>query len=136
MGAPCARGHARDRVHRGGGGLLTEAAAHFAGGGSAAARLASAAGSVSRVLGPIGAIAQVASAWYEVIHTFQLEIRREDQQGFVYGLMWEALDEPDQLPTFNNGLAYTPEQHREAFLEGVRRGRAKATEHRFATGSS
>jgi len=50
----------------------------------------------------------------------------EEQQGFVYGVMWEAMNERDHLPRIAPGMTYTAEEHEEAFVSGVARGREKA----------
>jgi hypothetical protein len=105
---------------------LSEATAHITGHASKAATLAKAAGRVSRVLGPVGYIFTVIWAGWAVIDAFRAERRRQHRRGFVYGVMWQALDEPDHIPEFDPGITYSAEELREAFEEGVAQGRAKA----------
>jgi hypothetical protein len=106
--------------------LLSEATAHITGHASRAAILAEAAGGVSRVLGPVGSIFTVIWASWQVIDAFRAERRRQHRRGFVYGVMWQALDEPDHIPEFDPGITYSAEELREAFQEGVAEGRDKA----------
>ena len=106
--------------------FLTEATAHLAGHASKAAVLARAAGTVARVLGPVGDVFLVIWVGYKVIDAFMSEWRLEKQQGFVYGVMWQSLDEPDHMPAFVDGMTYSADEHRDAFQEGVAEGRAQA----------
>lgn len=108
--------------------LLSEATAHIMGHASKAAVLARAAGIVSRVLGPVGNIFTVIWVAWAVIDAFREERRRQHRRGFVYGVMWQALDEEDHIPEFDPGITYSGEELREAFQEGVAEGRATATD--------
>ena len=105
---------------------LALAGAHVApralGGAAIAAETAAA------ILAPVGSVALVVWSGYQVIDAFRGERRREELQGFVYGVMWQAMDEPDHLPKFAPGITYSAEEHEEAFVSGVRRGREKASD--------
>ena len=90
-----------------------------------AEEFAVAAGTVAEVAGPIGAVANVVLVGFEVIEAFTSEKRLEEEQGFVYGVMWQALGEPDHIPTFVDGITYSAGEHREAFVDGVNQGREK-----------
>lgn len=105
---------------------LAEATAHLAGHAGRAAALAEAAGAVSKVLGPVSEVFLVIWVGYQVVDAFMAEKRSSKRQGFVYGLMWQALDEPDHLPAFVDGMTYSADERREAFQEGIDEGRAKA----------
>ena len=98
---------------------LVEAAA-------AGSRAAAAANVALEALGPVGGVALVVWVGFEVIDAFKAERRGEELQGYVYGVMWQALDEPDHLPKFAPGMTYSAEEHQEAFVSGVQRGREKA----------
>lgn len=80
----------------------------------------------AKYLGPVGYLATIIVVVYEVIDAFKSERRGSVKQGFVYGLMWEALDEPDHIPNFEPGITYSAEEHEEAFKAGIADGRAKA----------
>src|SRR5436190_5386658 len=105
---------------------LAEAVSHLTGSAGRAAVMAEAVGTVTAVLGPISDALFVIWAGYQVVDAFMSEKRLEKQQGFVYGVMWQALDEPNHLPQFVDGITYSADEHRDAFLEGVAEGRAKA----------
>ncbi|MGI8993335.1 MAG: hypothetical protein ACR2FP_03435 [Nocardioidaceae bacterium] len=105
---------------------LTEAAATIAGHATKVATVAKVAGAVSKVLGPIGHVAMIITIAWEVIDAFKSERRGSVRQGFVYGVMWESLGEPDHLPKFEPGITYSAEEHEEAFKAGIAEGRAKA----------
>ena len=78
------------------------------------------------ILAPLGGLALVIWSGFQVIDAFKSERRMEELQGFVYGVMWEAMNEPDHLPKFAPGMTYSAEEHEEAFVSGVARGREKA----------
>jgi hypothetical protein len=105
---------------------LTEAGANL--GSTSAAAAAQVATVVAEILAPLGALALVVWTGFEVIDAFKEERRREELQGYVYGVMWQALDQPDQLPEFAPGITYSAEEHKEAFVSGVQRGREKASD--------
>jgi hypothetical protein len=86
---------------------------------------AAAAETVAEVAGPIAAVALVVWVGFEVVEAFTSEKRLEEQQGFAYGVMWEALGEPDHIPKFVDGITYSADEHREAFMSGVSQGREK-----------
>ena len=66
---------------------------------------------------------------YELIKAFKGEKQGEHQFGFLYGLMWQALDEPDHIRVYNSrGTYYTAEELRDAFVDGVAEGRTKGKE--------
>jgi hypothetical protein len=94
--------------------------------GEAAAAVAEALEVVNAALGPIGGIALVVWVGFEVVEAFKSERRSEVIQGFAYGTMWQALNEPDHLPKFAPGLTYSADELQEAFVEGVANGRDKA----------
>lgn len=93
---------------------------------STAEEFAAAAETVGEVAGPFAAVAFIAWVGFEVIDAFESERRLEEQQGFVYGLTWEAMGESDHLPEFVDGITYSADEHREAFTSGVQKGREKA----------
>ena len=93
---------------------------------STAEEFAAAAETIGEVAGPFAAVAFIAWVGFEVIDAFESERRLEEQQGFVYGLMWEAMGEADHLPEFVDGITYSAAEHREAFTSGVQQGREKA----------
>lgn len=105
---------------------LAKATAHIAGHAGKAAVVLKAAEVVSKVLGPVGHVCTVISAVYEVVDAFRSEKRRQHSRGFVYGVMWQALDEPDHIPAFDPGISYSAEELRAAFVQGVAEGRTKA----------
>jgi hypothetical protein len=110
---------------------LAQAGAHLARGSTAAGALEGAAlGAevVSGLLAPLGGVAFVVWSGFEVVDAFRADRRREELQGFVYGVMWQALDEPDHLPKFAPGITYSAEELEEAFVSGVRRGREKGSD--------
>lgn len=110
---------------------LAQAGAHVARGTAAAGALegtAIAAEVAAGFLAPLGSVALVVWNGFQVIDAFRGERRREELQGFVYGVMWQAMDEPDHLPKFAPGITYSAEEHEEAFVSGVRRGREKASD--------
>jgi hypothetical protein len=110
--------------------FLSEATAHLAGHAGKAAALARGAGIVSKSLGAVGAISLIASSAYHVVRAFTLAKRSPHQQGFVYGVMWQALDEPDHLPAFVDRFSYSADELREAFKQGVAEGRVKGQDPR------
>jgi hypothetical protein len=108
---------------------LTQAGAHLAEGTaaiSAAEGAAVAAEAAAGILAPLGGVALIVWTGFEVIDAFKGERRGEDLQGFVYGVMWQAMDEPDHLPKFAPGITYSAEELQEAFVSGVQRGRQHA----------
>jgi hypothetical protein len=94
--------------------------------GKTAELIGRAAGEVSKVLGPLADVFLVVWVGFQVVDAFRSERRSSYTQGFVYGVTWQALDEPDHLPVFADGLTYSADEHREAFVEGIAEGRAKA----------
>jgi hypothetical protein len=106
---------------------LTWAGAHLAGDTATAVSAAEIVEFVAGdILAPLGGIALVVWSGFQVIDAFKSERRLEEQQGFAYGVMWEAMNEPDHLPKFAPGMTYSAEEHEEAFVSGVARGREKA----------
>jgi hypothetical protein len=106
---------------------LTWAGAHIAGDAPAAVSVAEVVELVAAdILAPLGGLALVIWSGFQVIEAFKSERRGEELQGFVYGVMWEAMDEPDHLPQFAPGMTYSAEEHKEAFESGLKRGREKA----------
>jgi len=105
---------------------LTKIVEHLAPHASKTAVLVKAGEVAARVIAPIGHVAMIITVVYEVIDAFKSERRGSVKQGFVYGLMWESLDEPDHIPTFEPGITYSAEEHEEAFRTGIADGRAKA----------
>jgi hypothetical protein len=86
---------------------------------------AEAAEAVEAVTGPFAAAVFIAWVGFQVVEAFESEKRLEEQQGFVYGLMWDVMGESDHLPTFVDGITYSADEHREAFTTGVQQGRQK-----------
>lgn len=106
---------------------LTWAGAHLAGDTATAVSAAEIVEFVAAdILAPLGGLALVIWSGFQVIDAFKSERRMEELQGFVYGVMWEAMNEPDHLPKFAPGMTYSAEEHEEAFVSGVARGREKA----------
>jgi hypothetical protein len=94
--------------------------------GEAAGALAGGLEVVNSVLGPIGAVTLVVLVGSEIVDAFKSEKRDEEIQGFCYGVMWEALNEPDRLPRFVPGMSYSADELQSAFVQGVEDGREKA----------
>jgi hypothetical protein len=92
----------------------------------AGSRAAAFAGVALEALSVVGDIFLVVWVGFEVVGAFTSERRGEEIQGFAYGVMWQALDQPDQLPKFAPGMTYSAEEHQEAFESGVKSGREKA----------
>lgn len=90
-----------------------------------AEEFAAAAETVAEVSGPVSGLALVVWVGFEVVEAFTAEKRLEEQQGFAYGVMWEAMGEPDHIPKFVDGITYSADEHREAFVSGVGQGREK-----------
>ena len=90
-----------------------------------AEEFAAAAETVADVAGPIAGLALVVWVGFEVVEAFTSEKRLEEQQGFAYGAMWEAIGEPDHIPKFVDGITYSADELREAFQSGVSQGREK-----------
>jgi hypothetical protein len=107
---------------------LSEAVAHLSGPASRAALVSEAVGEVMTVLGPVSDVLFIIWVGFEVVDAFKAERRQEKMQGSVYGVMWQALDQPDRLPQFIDGITFSAEELREAFQEGVAEGRAKASD--------
>jgi len=81
---------------------------------------------VSKVLAVFGDIALIIWVGYQLIEAFKEEKESQVRFGYLYGVMWEALDHSDHIREYRGGgMTYTPEELREAFVEGVAQGRAK-----------
>ncbi len=103
-------------------GTVAEIAAFFAQHGSKLA-------AVAEVLGPIGHVATVILVGWHTVHAFGTGRRLMEQEGFCYGIVWEATETPDQVKVFWAPWADdSPDDMREAFYEGVAKGRAAAQE--------
>jgi hypothetical protein len=81
---------------------------------------------VAGVLSTIGDIFLIFWVGFEVIETFKEEKEDERRFGYLYGLMWEVLGEPDHMRVCNGpGITYSAEEHRAAFVEGAGEGRKR-----------
>lgn len=84
---------------------------------------------VSKVVSVFGDLALILLTAYELIKAFEGEKEGEHQFGFLYGIMWQALGEPDHIRVYNSrGTYYTAEELRDAFVDGVAEGRKKGAE--------
>ena len=108
--------------------MLADATAHVTGSGGSAAAVASGAEVVAVFLEPAIPFVVAYETGHEIITAFGSGKRMEHAQGFVYGVMWQAMGEPDHLPSFDGifRLGTSPDELRQAFMQGVARGRAKA----------
>jgi hypothetical protein len=94
-----------------------------------AAAIAEVVGIASEVVSVVGDVLLVIWVGYQVIEAFKAEKEDERKYGYLYGLMWEALDEPDHIRTYRApGITYSEEELRDAFVAGVAEGRAKGAE--------
>jgi hypothetical protein len=75
---------------------------------------------------PVGYALMLYDLFSAVIEAFQEELKAERQHGFLFGVIWEAMGmaniDPAQDTVTMPGLD-TYEEHKEAFLEGVEKGR-------------
>lgn len=77
----------------------------------------------------VGDVALIIWVGYQVIEAFKSEKEGEKQFGYLYGVMWEALGEPDHVRVYKNpGITYSADELREAFVKGVAEGREKGKE--------
>jgi hypothetical protein len=83
---------------------------------------------LGELAGPVGAIALIVWVGIQVITAFAGEKKEAGKLGVAYGTVWAALGEPRHLPKFEPGISYSPEEFREAFVEGVQEGEEKASE--------
>jgi hypothetical protein len=82
-----------------------------------------------------GHIALIFWVGYKLIGAFESEKEGPRRLGYLYGVMWQALDEPDHIPVFDTpGMTYSAEELREAFVEGVAEGRKKGQETKIREG--
>jgi hypothetical protein len=84
---------------------------------------------IAGVLGVVGDIALIVWVGYQLIEAIKSEKENEVEFGYLYGVMWQALDEPDHIRAYDEpGITYSAEELREAFVEGVAEGRKKGQE--------
>jgi hypothetical protein len=84
---------------------------------------------IAGVLSVVGDIALIIWVGYQLIEAIKAEKENEREFGYLYGLMWQALDEPDHIRAYDEpGITYNAEELREAFVEGVAEGRKKGQE--------
>lgn len=81
---------------------------------------------LGEVLGPIGTIAATIVLLWAVVHAFGTGLRLQEQEGFCYGLMWEAFSMPNGSKQFLPWFDDSAEDLHDAFYEGVAAGREKA----------
>jgi hypothetical protein len=81
---------------------------------------------LGEALGPVGMIASVILVGWETIHAFGTGLRLQEQQGFCYGVMWQACGLSNQHKNFIDWAGDTAGELKEAFYAGVSDGRAKA----------
>ena len=90
---------------------------------------------------PVGYALMLYDLFSAVIEAFQEELKSERQHGFLFGVIWEAMDmaniDPVQDTVTPPGMD-TFAEHKEAFLEGVEKGRdwmrASVTNHNAVAG--
>ena len=71
-----------------------------------------------------GDIALIFWVGYQVIVAFKEEKEGQQRFGYLYGLMWEALGEPDHIRVYKYpGITYSEAELRQAFVAGVAQGR-------------
>jgi len=94
-----------------------------------AAAIAEVAGVAAEVLSVVGDVLLVIWVGYQVIEAFKEEKEDQRKYGYLYGVLWEALDEPDHIRTYTApGITYSEDELRDAFVEGVAEGRAKGAD--------
>jgi hypothetical protein len=87
-------------------------------------RFAEVFGWLTKALSIVGDIGLIIWVGYQLITAFMDEKQDEVGFGYLYGVMWEALDEPDHIRVYkNDGMTYSAKELREAFVEGVGQGR-------------
>ena len=93
------------------------------------AAIAEVIGVISKVLSVFGDVALIIWVAYQLIEAFKAEKEGELRFGYLYGVMWEALGESDHVRVYKNpGITYSAEELREAFVDGVAKGRKKGKE--------
>ncbi len=79
-------------------------------------------------LGPVGMVASTVIVLWATAHAFGTGRRLQEQEGFCYGVMWEAFGMSDSSKGFVDWFNDSAEELRESFEEGIAAGRAKARE--------
>jgi len=80
----------------------------------------------AELLGPVGAVIDVAVMLCAVAEAFGTGRRLQEQQGFCYGLMWETYGMPNGKKAFIDWAGDSADELRQAFFDGVAQGREKA----------
>jgi hypothetical protein len=83
---------------------------------------------VGEALGPVGMIAATIVVLWAVVHAFGTGLRMQEQQGFCYGVMWQAFNMANGEKGFIDWFDDTAEELHDAFYEGVAAGREKAND--------
>jgi hypothetical protein len=84
---------------------------------------------VAEALGPIGPIASTIIVLWATWRAFGTGTRLREQEGFCYGVVWEASGTPNQTKVFWASWGVDSEDDlRESFYDGVAKGRAAAQE--------
>lgn len=66
---------------------------------------------------------------YQLNGAFKAEKDEVKRFGYLYGIMWQSLDERDHIRTYNApGITYSADELRDAFVAGVAEGWEKAKE--------
>jgi hypothetical protein len=79
-------------------------------------------------MGVVGMVAAGALVLWEVVHAFGTGERLEEQEGFCYGVMWQAFGMPNETKQFLDWAPSTADELHDAFYEGVDEGRGKAAD--------
>jgi hypothetical protein len=80
----------------------------------------------AHILEPVGFALDLYVMFAEVIKAFGTGRRLQEQEGFCYGAMWETFGLPNGKKAFIDWAGDSADDLREAFFDGVTRGRDKA----------
>jgi hypothetical protein len=79
-------------------------------------------------LGPVGMVASTIIVLWATARAFGTGLRLQEQEGFCYGVMWEACGFANQEKGFTDWSDDTAEELSTSFYEGVASGREKGAE--------